>query len=287
MDLTPNHTLKNYVKLEKILQPTFRRIATFPEILRDESGNYVGIMTLQGERIEEPMVAFLLDLIRWGNTKLVSYTTLRDPVGKEGLDVPEWRDLPGDLHSKFGRAVRESFQFWKELPAGMKWSPKNEKKMVESKKSFHLPTLCHGNRGYTGSYAGQTPVFTAYDAACIAAIQMGARLIEYDNGISNLHVDDTPERVAFLKGRMEAPDFVKVVEDSGWSFDEGSSRPSRGIRDYNRKTRFERKPTDEEMTLFKELLSLDKCPGWTGIYAKAEDVAGTTYTFRTTWDSSD
>jgi len=289
MDLTPNHKLKDYIKIDRILQPTFHRVATFPEIIRDDYDRYVGIVTLQGERVEDPMVAFLIDLIRWGNEKLASYGSLRTAL-KEGeeIDVPDYKNLPHEIMRDFtpSRPLKLFFKFSMEMPPGLKWSVKNEKKQVQSTKNFHLPTLCAGNRGYASVYAYEGHG-TGFDAACLAAIQMGHQLTTCDNGVSNLHVDDSVQRVAYLKGRMEAPDFVKVVEDSGWGHDKGTSISHRGINDYNRRVRFERKPSDEEMTLFKELLSLDKCPGWTGIYAKGEDVAGLAYTFRTTWDSSD
>jgi hypothetical protein len=290
MDLTPNHKLKDFVRIDRgTTLGKFERTPHFPEIVKDEYENYVGIVTFAGEEINDPMVAFMLDLMKWGATRLERYNVLKNPL-KEGevLDVPEHSRVPHEIIRNFSptRKVRDFFEFSMELPPGLKWSEKNEKKRVKSNKNFSSPTLCVGNRGYTSVYSPPANG-NGFDAACIGAIRMGFMLTYCDNGVSNIEVDDSKEQVAFLKGRMAAPDFVKVVKDFGWEHDDVTSRSSRGINDFNRIVTFERQPTADEMRLYKELLALDKCPGWTGITESLVPNTVLTYRFRTCWDSSD
>lgn len=284
MDLTPNHKLSDHISHVRVCDPNFRRVAMFPAILRDHN-DYVGIMPLQGERIDDPMLAFVIDLIRWGYEKLESPGALKSPLAEgEELDVPNYKHLPYKMRLACGatRPTAEFFTFRMEMPPSLKWSVKNEKKRVKSNTRFDYGTLCQGPRGLTAVYGAHG---SGFDAAALWAIQMGCMLKSCDNGISNIHVDDTKERLAFLRGRMSAPDFVKVVEDTGWSNDTRTSNPRRGINDFNRKVKFERQPTAEEMSVYKESLSLDECPGYTGILVT--DIGENTFGLRTTWDSSD
>jgi hypothetical protein len=282
MDLTPNHKLKDLVQVIKnpemgVPMDQWRK-AQFPEILKDEYGNYIGIVSLSGERIDDPMVAFLIDLMKWGYDNLESYSALKAPT--ERVDTPEPSQLPHEIRKNFQttKAIRDYFEFRDELPPGVKrWTPKT--KMVRSKVLFHLPTLCIGPRGYREAFPGGS----GFDAACIAAIQAGLSIRHWDNGIPNFHVDDTAQRLAFLKGRMSAPDFPTIVEDSKWQM-LSTSIPHRGIRDYDRRIVFSAPLTDEQLAVFQEYLSLDDCPGWTGVGMRQE---GRAYVFGTTHDSSD
>ncbi len=77
-----------------------------------------------------------------------------------------------------------------------------------------------------------------------------------------------------------------IVSDSGWEMNEYSSRPMRGIRDYDRAIRF-KSPLDQD-TLKKVVTHLRDidCPGWTGVTAR-DMGEGLLYRFSTTYDSSD
>ncbi len=77
-----------------------------------------------------------------------------------------------------------------------------------------------------------------------------------------------------------------IVSDDNWGMDEGTSIPRRGIRDYNRTIEFERELTPDELASAKEWVGLVKCPGWTGVTVRHRE-GTTSYTFRTTYDSSD
>lgn len=274
MDLTPSCKLRDLVRIERKFGPDvpggIQRIATFPETII-ENGEYVGVRALQGHVVKDPMVAFVLDLIRWGYENLASYCTLHNPKG-DMLDTPEPSMLPIEIQSnlRVKRAVRDLFEFRPEFPG---------KSKVPSKTRFSLPSLSVGPCGYRGD-----EVVTPFEAACIGAIQMGYALHAWDNGVSNIHVDDTAERLSFLRGRMSAPDFPAILTDSRWT-QASSSIPSRGIRDYNRKVEFEKKLTDEQFKVFVEFLALDKCPGWTGVVGHRTE--GNVYIFGTTMDSSD
>lgn len=76
-----------------------------------------------------------------------------------------------------------------------------------------------------------------------------------------------------------------IVDDSGWSMNEFSSRPSRGIRDYDRTIKFSRELSVEEKTAMQKFLAKVNCPGWTGVGVRWTE--GDTYRFSTTYDSSD
>jgi len=81
-----------------------------------------------------------------------------------------------------------------------------------------------------------------------------------------------------------------IVEDSGWSMDEFSSRPSRGIRDYNRSIKFSRELNDFEKKAVQKFLAKVNCPGWTGVGMRPLYKGPSNeyvYQFNTTYDSSD
>lgn len=76
-----------------------------------------------------------------------------------------------------------------------------------------------------------------------------------------------------------------IVEDSGWKMNEFSSRPQRGIRDYDRTIKFSRDLDETEQKAVQKFLGKVNCPGWTGVWMKAN--GDSTYKFATTYDSSD
>lgn len=80
---------------------------------------------------------------------------------------------------------------------------------------------------------------------------------------------------------------VKILEDSGWSMNTRSSIPHRGIRDYDRTIKFERKPSQTELAVIIEWLKKYKCPGWTGVGCRVASEHLHLYHFSTTYDSSD
>lgn len=76
-----------------------------------------------------------------------------------------------------------------------------------------------------------------------------------------------------------------IAYDTGWSMDEGSSIPSRGVKDYNRTITFVRQLSAIELNKVVMFLKKVDCPGWTGV-GSSSDGKGV-YRFRTTHDSSD
>ncbi len=79
--------------------------------------------------------------------------------------------------------------------------------------------------------------------------------------------------------------FDLLVEDSGWSLNEATSRPMRGIRDYERTIKFSREPSKDELDAIRKFLRKTNCPGWTGVSIKV--ISTTHYRFETCYDSSD
>lgn len=77
-----------------------------------------------------------------------------------------------------------------------------------------------------------------------------------------------------------------IVSDSGWSMNEGTSIPSRGIRDYERTIRFKSALDSEQIKKVVLFLKKTDCPGWTGVGVK-DMGEGLLFRFSTTYDSSD
>lgn len=76
-----------------------------------------------------------------------------------------------------------------------------------------------------------------------------------------------------------------IVEDSGWFMDKTTSRPSRGISDYNRDIKFSRNLTDTEISKVLTFLNKNDCPGYTGVHISK--LTNFCVRFRTCYDSSD
>lgn len=76
-----------------------------------------------------------------------------------------------------------------------------------------------------------------------------------------------------------------VDKDNGWKLDKQTSRPHRGIENYNRGIRFIKNLTDKELNRVVSYLTRDKCPGWTGVIPRK--LGEFYYSFRTTYDCSD
>lgn len=76
-----------------------------------------------------------------------------------------------------------------------------------------------------------------------------------------------------------------IQEDSGWNLNGHTSITYRGISDYDRTIKFEKDLSEDELKIVTGWLKNDKCPGYTGIYAKK--IGDGLYLFKTTWDSSD
>jgi hypothetical protein len=81
------------------------------------------------------------------------------------------------------------------------------------------------------------------------------------------------------------PEKFKVVSDSGWTYNEASSIPSRGINDYYRVIKFQQNPTLDELKEIREWLEANECPGWTRV--TANKIGSCHFEFHTTYDSSD
>jgi len=87
-----------------------------------------------------------------------------------------------------------------------------------------------------------------------------------------------------LKAHFES---LPKKRDTDW-VQQPTSRPMRGIIDNAREIEFEHELTQEQLRLVKLHLADDalaRGAGWTGV--SSYKVAGTTYRFTTTWDSSD
>lgn len=76
-----------------------------------------------------------------------------------------------------------------------------------------------------------------------------------------------------------------IVEDTGWDMNNVTSRPSRGIRDYDRTIKFSAPLSQSHLQMVVKFLKKTNCPGWTGVSAR--DLGGGAYRFSTTYDSSD
>jgi len=289
MDLTPDHKLSAYVTIDRqVVNGKVERVATFPQILKS-TGFYVGIVH-DGVEIKAPRVAFLIDLIKWGYENLEDYYTLSRPrEPDDDLGLPDVTSLPYEERwaLNLSRPLSSWFKRVEVQEPTLPGKRRTKPKYVMSRTRFHSPTLCVGPRGYREAMATRwgEGKGTAADAALLSCIQIGIQIRNYDNKIPNIHIDDSAERLAFLRGRMSAPDFVAVAQDSGWEHDSRTSIARRGINDYNREVTFARSPTEKELEIFKEMLALDNCPGYTGIASRALSPAQ--YIFRTTCDSSD
>lgn len=155
---------------------------------------------------------------------------------------------------------------------------------IDRKSHFPFPMLCRccACHGYTSTYShdhkeNNDPNMAYY----LALVEFGYSVCKRCDNYPPNHACDCDERFAYLKQVVST---IKIKKDSLWVFNEQTSRPHRGLRDYSRKIEFEKDLTKDEMELFKEYLQKDNCPGWTPIWFKKD---GKVYTFSTTWDSSD
>lgn len=84
-----------------------------------------------------------------------------------------------------------------------------------------------------------------------------------------------------------------ILFDSGWVVDEKTSISGRGITDYNRTIVVSDFLSEPQIWAIENALKEINCPGWTGIRLTnvdnklQETTRKVSYTFRTTWDSSD
>lgn len=257
MDLTHPYKVNDYIKVEKVFKPKFKRVVTFPTVIYGDYDKIVGISTEDGEVIKHPMLGFIIELIRWGHENLEGYRKVK--LGAEKT-FPSINVLPYDYEPRPDRELKKIL-----FPKGAE------------KQSIALNAGPRGPRGNV-MYNG----VTGLEYALFSAISTGRTLHDYDNPVPQFCVDDTPEQVAWLRGRMSAPDFPKIDSDSRWERTGGNAR--RGISDYTRVVTFASPPTAEHLDIFTKFLALDKCPGYTGIVTRS---AGVRFTFTTTHDSSD
>jgi hypothetical protein len=76
-----------------------------------------------------------------------------------------------------------------------------------------------------------------------------------------------------------------IISDSGWTMNLKTSKPHRGIRDYERTVRFKYEPKAQEiLKAIEEWISYKK-PGWTPLIT--QKITSTTWKFYCTEDSSD
>lgn len=251
-------------------------VPTFPELVCDSEGRHLAVIH-EGKRIDDPLLAYCVALVKygyenfWGYYEMPKSGTFDPPKGPAG-NYPEPKP-----------SLTEACQIREDKYRG---------------KHLHFPMLLAGGRGYRGVYFGPDDEGNAVLACYIAMIQQGIRLKHYDNYLESTLWDDTPEHIEkltrIIKGDISFP---KVIKDSGWEFNTGSSSPGRGIRDYDRYVEFGAPLSTEQMKLVQDLLHHgaffdtdgnvveSKCPGWTGIMVRSS--GGARYRFLTTYDSSD
>lgn len=78
---------------------------------------------------------------------------------------------------------------------------------------------------------------------------------------------------------------MKRLNDTGWVMNKLTSRPQRGIVDFERTIEYDRILTESELYEERESLSKDNCPGYWGVTGR--NLKNNTYIFFTTQDSSD
>lgn len=249
----------------------FTRVVTFPQIAWKSAGAHCSKGTYRGiyqgaTVVEDPMLAYLVDLIRYGYMSMGHYTKMRE--GKE-WNPPDPRFEKG-YAPEMNVAQLRSFQETNSL-----------KHALSTYKDGRLawPTFSVGRRGTRGSH--QEGGLNAVTMTYLQAIQFGASILkQYDNEIPDFRPDDSYERLAVVKKHLENVE-LEVVEDSGWVGRSGGSC----ITDYTRNVTFNMAPTLVELALYEEMLSLDRCPGWTQVSAR--EITKRTWQFSTTMDSSD
>lgn len=276
----------------------YTRIVDFPRVLKDTDdkfhvfkrlgiekpenpvGAFIGIECLyhgiypglarEGEVILDPMLAYLVALVQYGYEEMKTYHSVRawrewnppEPVFPKGFETPMPNKPVKDGMNCYGGRM-------------------------------NMPTFSQGPRGYraTSRLGSSNAVLNRFLAApnrnnavlnCfLAAIAFGAGTMKtYDNVLPDFRPDDTEDRLKIILVELERHG-VEVVEDSGWR-----GRPGgRCITDYSRTVTFSTTPSDADLALFQEMLSLDECPGWTSIGSHQVNFAK--YIFTTTMDSSD
>jgi len=147
-----------------------------------------------------------------------------------------------------------------------------------------FPTLCvcSGCGGYSAVFHSGKTHKDPELAFQVALVQFGYSTIQHYDNDPPSHPCNCEQRLQELRKEVEK---LTIVTDGGWNMNEATSRPIRGIRDYDRVIQFERNLSSEELKTFGEFLQRDKCPGWTGIHSK--HLGEGKYQFSTTWDSSD
>jgi len=261
MDLTHPYKVKDYITVTRHSNP-FRREAKFPTVLYDNQ-QIVGISTEEGETIKHPMLGFIIELIRWGYENLQGYREVKSGT-KALASFPSINCLPYDYEPRPDRELKGLV-----FPNGA---------TSKGKQAIVVRTGSYGPLGFR-SHQG----VSGLEFALCYAIRVGRDLREWDNPVPQFHVDDTPEQLAWLRGRMSAPDFPETTFDSRWERVGGNSE--RGIHDYKRVVKFASLPSEEHLKYFTKFLQLDKCPGYTEIRVNKD--TSYSYTFTTTFDSSD
>jgi len=268
MENDPVH-LKDFVKRwkDKAEEPhpygkstrtVMKRYASFPELYKNDDGEFLGIIDPEsGEKIEAPWSAYLLALMEYGYSHLDTGRTFLSGVTE--FNPPG----PG--------------------PAGF---PEAKSILVETCKprwggDYYFQTLSSTLEGEYRSIKDDI-----YTPCYIAAMQQGMRLRDWDNEVSDIYPDRTEEKLAAL--REEMGDFPEMVYEGDWK--RGSeSNPMRGYSVYYKNVRFADELTSDQLGTYQHYLYLNKCPGWTGVSMNRRYVTEdneNSYTFRTVNDSS-
>jgi hypothetical protein len=148
------------------------------------------------------------------------------------------------------------------------------------------PIRCTGCNGYTSFFAGP--------GATVKRADLAMKIKVFSDGMMRSHflgdvvqedsqVCDCEQRIEELEKLLAT--YPKIVEDSGWK-DASTSIHERGIHDFQRRIKYERELTAEQLENVVSWLARKDCPGYTGITVHRSP-GFSEYTFSTCWDSSD
>lgn len=194
---------------------------------------------------------------------LVYDNKLEAPDGTGYNNLPfNWKEITEDEFVKSGFITSN----WKAVEFRQMY-PKGERRLIEARLFwFNDDTGVAISRDY---YAGKVHY---YKFGCHHTLKHEKFSTEGENICPNCKTD------------ISQPWMSLVTADTGWSLNNLTSRPNRGIRDYDRTITFTRVLSANEQSAVAKYLANVDCPGWTGVTCRP---GGTDYRFSTTYDSSD
>jgi len=208
---------------------------------------------VRGMKIDDPLLALQISLVRFGY--------MRSYMRPECVEIKACCTL----HKGADKGV-----------------PARNAIKTDSASMYPLLCGCSGCGGQSGYYSGGKMVKDPWQAFRLALIQFGDKMCRMCDNYPPSKICDCEQRLGKLQ---RAVDRLPIVGDTGWSLNKRTSRPMRGIRDYDRSMVFGRDLSKDEMLDLREWLAKKDCPGWTGIMVRKHETGR--YSFTTTWDSSD